>query len=117
MAWFERLPTRLQAWLTIAAIMLGALGAAYGLGAATGGTVEDLRTLPPRMDSAEVRIDTLRATTAYLMRVDSMRPGVWGSVEKMEADMAETRCYVKAFALNRNPLTDCAPMLNERGPR
>ena len=92
MAWWEKMPKPLQAWLTIGGILVGLVGSAFALGASSSGAVGELRTLPLRVHAVEQRVDV------------------------MEADMAETRCYVRAFALKRDPLSDCAPMLAERRP-
>lgn len=56
MAWWDRMPRRLQGWLTIISILGGLLGAAFALGAATSGAVGDVRGLPVRMEAAEAQI-------------------------------------------------------------
>jgi len=119
MTWWDGMERRTQFVVTMIATLLavlGALGTAYGLGAKTGPEVRDVRTLPARMEVVEVNVDTLKTTTRYLMHVDSVRPVVWDSVSAIAADVRETRCFVKALALKRDPLVDCSALLNERQP-
>jgi hypothetical protein len=116
MAWFERMPKPLQAWLAIGGIVCGLIGGAFAMGAATSGTVSGLRDLPARTVVLESQVDTLQSVTDYLMHVDSLRPSVWGSVSQMAADVRETRCYVRAMARKLDPLSECSALLNERNP-
>lgn len=113
MAWFDRMPKVVQAWLAIGGVLCGLVGAAFAAGAATSATARDLRTIPARVDAVEHRVDTLWATSGYLMRVDSQRVGVWGNVATMAREVSETRCYVRAMALKQDPLVKCSALLQE----
>jgi len=116
MTWWNTMSQTGKGAMTVVALVLGALGTAFGLGAATARTVDSHQNLPTRMIVVEQRVDTLRVATAYLMHMDSVRVGVWGSVSQVTADVAETRCYVRAMALKRDPLVDCSALLNPRRP-
>lgn len=116
MAWYDKLPRTLQAWLTIVSLGLGLIGSAFAVGAATGGTVGEMRTMPSRMAGVEARVDTLWSTSEYLMQVDSQRIGVWTNVATMAAHVAETRCFVRAMALKEDPLVKCNSLLTPDHP-
>lgn len=116
MAWWDRMSQTGRGVMTVIALSVGALGTAFGLGSATARTVDAHQNLPARMVTVERGVDTLRASTAYLMRMDSVWVGVRGDVARMGADVAETRCYVRAMALKRDPLSECSALLNERNP-
>lgn len=116
MAWWERMPKPLQAWLTIGGMVVGLVGSAFALGAATGGTVGEMRTIPRRMQVVEARVDTLSAYSHYMMQIDSQRVGVWSNVSVMAAHVAETRCFVRAMALKEDPLVKCNALLTPGHP-
>lgn len=113
MAWFERLPRAVQGWLVLGGILVGLLGGAFALGARSSVLIVEQRGLPGRVTVVEKQVDTLGSTMRYLMRIDSIRPGVWGSVSEMAADVRETRCFVRAMALKQDPLIRCSALLNE----
>ena len=55
MAWWEKMPRRLQAWLTLGGILAGLIGGAFALGATTSGTVGEVRGLPVRVEALEAK--------------------------------------------------------------
>ena len=55
MAWWERMPKPAQAWLTIISTLIGLLGGAFALGAATSGAVRGMRGLPVRVEALEAK--------------------------------------------------------------
>jgi len=114
MTW-NQLPDGVRGWIAIVGFVSGLTGGAFALGAATSGTVSGMRDLPARAAVLEGQVDTLRTTSAYLMRVDSQRVSVWRDVSQIADDVAETRCYVRAMARQRDPMADCSALMNERG--
>lgn len=54
-AWWEKLPRTLQAWLTVGSILLAAASGAFALGAMSSKSVEVTRQLPGRMDNVEAK--------------------------------------------------------------
>lgn len=69
MAWWDKMPRRLQGWLTIMSILGGMLAGAFALGATTG----DVRGLPVRVDALEAKViqhdAAILATDSKLDRV------------------------------------------------
>ena len=96
MAWFERMGKTTQAWLTVAGIIIGLLGAAFALGASTGEAARELRAVPAKVDALERSDSAQNGTLHYLMSVDSQRTAVWANVGQTQKDVSEIRCILRA---------------------
>jgi len=52
-AWWGRLPKAMQAWLTVASLIVALVAGAFALGAMSSQSFETARALPARMDGVE----------------------------------------------------------------
>lgn len=118
MAFWDRIPRAAHGWITLAGILVGLLGAAFAAGAATSGRVEELKSLPPRVTALEAHEAFQDSVIARLPMVDTLSASnrsivaAFGdSLSKISAAVTDTRCYVKAMALDQDPIRECSKLL------
>jgi len=71
MAWWDRLPRTLQAWLAALGVIVGMVGTAFAVGAVTSKSFEVSRELPGRMDYAEATLQEHGAAITTLFANDA----------------------------------------------
>jgi len=114
MAWWNGLPNGARDWIAVGSVVVGLVGGAFAVGAATSTTIDDHRDLPERVTSLEVNDQRQDTILAYLIRIDSQRVRVWRGFDETSEAVAEMQCIMRAEVEGRNPAT-CLPTLG--GPR
>ena len=100
---WDRLPNAARNWLTVAAFVIGTVGGAFGLGAATGRTIEGHRDLPERVQRVEERVDHLEPAVRTLQGQAADHDYRLASLDTLRAHVGEIRCILKAQVEGANP--------------
>lgn len=118
MHFWERIPKALMAWITAGSLCVGLLGGAFAAGAATSGSVEEFKSIPPRVMALEAHEAAQDSLIARVPTVDTLSASnraialaVLDSMSSLSSRMGEVRCYVRAMALDREPSRDCSKLL------
>lgn len=113
MAFWDKISSNARGWITVITGSLGALGFAFGLGAATKATFQDLSGVPARLNQAEIRLTTHDSALARLQRVDSVANRNRAILDTVSTDVRDIKCILKAQVSSGNPV-DCIPALRTR---
>lgn len=116
MAWWDKLERGSKGAITVVSLLVGLLGGAFALGAATSGTVGDFRDIPDRVTEVEARLILHDSAIARINRVDSLSTKNRALLDSLSSDMRDVRCILTAGVKNTDPTLCLSTYRGNREP-